>query len=350
MAYDLRDRNLVKRQRLPTGSYYFQTHRFLQHKVLQKLASDDKLKPELEKAFQQAFQILRRATPSASPIQVPTPELWVKFERTLPHLISFQAAVASVNVRGTLAYARLLSDAGMNMWERGLSADGLRLLEAAEKHLKELNSKEELLMASINVIIVLLIWDHGISRRNESLDRIKNALTIRQNHQNNTLRPDSSEIPRTDDILLHNAWSDYAVTQLQFHKVSEAEPIFERCFEKYKIWGTEDEIPYEYAKYHHHKAFCNLYRGKMDEAIAQARKGLSLMQQATAHDSSLSYRFQFDLACILFQTEDIGSALILHEEVLEKRLSWSKYSFLTLQSYYAVGSLKAHLLDFGAAE
>lgn len=67
--------------------------------------------------------------------------------------------------------------------------------------------------------------------------------------------------------------------------------------------------------------------------------------------SSATSKTQFDLACIVLQSGDLERALNLHQQVLDSNLKQlGKFSFLTLQSYYAVGALHAYRGELAQAE
>ncbi|MCJ1467362.1 hypothetical protein MMC07_005986 [Pseudocyphellaria aurata] len=334
---------LVKDQ---DGQEILSIHRSLQQKILEDI---DKDAQKREEVFAQAFSLVRKRFPLPSPIQVPEPEKWPVCKDNLPHVLRLQTVVTEnlPSILPSVEVARLLSDGGINLWERGMTNEGLRLLRSAEAILDQLKSDESQLRANIHIIIALLIQDYGFSYIAESKDRIEKALQIRKDHLSHT-RP--YLYTRDHDILLHNAWSDYGCVLLQYNKHIEAEPIFRRCLVKYHEWGNETEIPYEYYKFNHHTAFCRLYHGDFAEAIKLAEEGLRMVTLATGQSSATS-KTRFDLACIVLQSGDLTRALELHQQVLKSNLKQhGKFSFLTLQSYYAVGALHAYRGELADAE
>lgn len=321
-------------------------HRSLQQKILEKIDEDAQKR---EGVFAQAFGLVRKRFPLPSPIQVPEPEKWPACKDNLPHVLRLQTVVTEIlpSILPSVEVARLLSDGGINLWERGMTSEGLRLLRSAEAILDQLETEEKQLRGNIHIIIALLIQDYGFSYIAESKDRIWKALQIREDHLRQT-RP--GMYTRDQDILLHNAWSDYGCVLLQYNKYNEAEAIFRRCLVKYHEWGEETEIPYEYYKFNHHTAFCRLYHQDFTEAIKLAEEGLRMVTLATGQSSATS-KTRFDLACIVLQSGDLPRALELHQQVLESNLKQhGKFSFLTLQSYYAVGALHAYRGELADAE
>ena len=308
-------------------------HRSLQWKILKDL---DKDAQKREKVFSQAFELVRKIFPLPSPIQVPEPAKWPVCKEYLPHVLHLQSVITKImpSITPSIETAQLLSDGGIDLWERGMTSEGLRLLKSAEAILDRLDTDNPPLRANIDVIINLLIQDYGISHFAESKMRIQRALDIRRH-----FKPE--KYTRNDDILLHNAWSDYGCVLLQYNQYKAAQPIFRQCLTKYRQWGTDAEFPYEYYKYNHHTAFCRLYEHDVTGAIKLAEESLRLIILATGQSSATS-KTRFDLACIFQQSGDLQRALALHREVLESNLrQHGHFNFLTLQSYYAVGAMSA---------
>lgn len=351
----------LKRRRLITvetknGEEILSIHRKLQARILRDL---DKDVSSRQGVFSQVFLIVRSRFPSASPIQVPEPDKWPMCKKYLPHVLSLQRLLLGnlIDVEPSVELARLFSDGGIDLWERGLTTEGLDLLKSAESILDRLDSGDfQPLRADIHVIVSLLLQDSGLIHIGECHDRIKTALEIRTRNQLIAARG-HVKLGRTDEILLFNAWSDYACVLLQLNMFEEAKPIFEKCLLKYQEWGDPNDIPYEYSKGYHHTAFCLMYRGDADQAIEDAERGVDFVEKATGR-SAAYYRWKFDLACLLFQHPDFAVSpslqsrtIALHKEVLEARLMLhGKYTFLALESFYALGSVLSYLGDLTEAE
>ncbi|KIY02879.1 uncharacterized protein Z520_01344 [Fonsecaea multimorphosa CBS 102226] len=330
------------------GEEFLTIHRKLQAKILEELNQPDNA-AERTKVFERVFLLIRGRFPHPSPIQVPEPEKWPICRQYLPHVLSIKRLWQSgiIEIPPSVKLARLISDAGIDLWERCLTVEGLELLRSAEAILDQGGFREDLLRANIHVVVSLLLQDSGIAHLAECRDRIAKVLDIRVKHQENC---DPFDYTKNDDILLHNAWSDYACVLLQYNQYREAARIFDMCFEKYQRWGPPEEIPYEYAKYYHHKAYCLMYEGNFEQAVPLAEYGLHWVQVATGQ-SAATNRWRFDLACLVLQSGDKQRALNLHKEVLEARLKLhGKFGLLTLQSYYAVGAAHRWLNELAEAE
>lgn len=321
-------------------------HRALQLKILKDLDKDPQNR---EKVFRQAFMLVRKKFPTPSPIQVPEPHKWPVYIKYVPHILSLRKVFTESVIRlaPSAEFARLLSDGGMSLWERAKTNESLQLLRSAESILNQISSNEEMLKADINLIIGNLLEGQGFACLPESLDRFQKALNARLEYQKIT---PPEKYTKNDEILLYNAHSDYAVALLQYNNYIQAEPIFDRCLAKYREWGTDEEIPYEYSKYNHNMALCSMYRRDFEKAIRLAERSVQNMFMATGQSPSTN-AWNFTLACIVLQSGDAKRALILHREVLEARIQQHGTSnFLTSQSYYSVGALHAMAGDLPAAE
>ena len=319
-------------------------HRSLQKTTLERLSNDSDKQQE---AFDAAIAMLRRAIPSVSPIQVPEPGKWYEHQVLVPHVLVLQAVYQEfkTQIHPSLDFVRLLMNPGVNQWERGLVRDGLLLMKTAEDVLQLISNEEnELLRADIHTTIALMYDDTGVIDRAEALGRRKKCLDIRQAYAKQ-----ASSISREDEILLYNAWMDYVLSLMQYNKYQEAEAILKTCLAKYQSWGSEKEIPFEYAKYHHWMGMVQMYRGNFEQAIALAQRGVELMTDAGK--ASMMNRFKFDLACIILQSGDLERALAMQEEVYESRIVLNgKANELTLESAYAIGALHEHQGRLAQAE
>ena len=345
MKVQLTRRKLITTE-TSSGEEIWSIHRSLQAKILQELNRDP---PKRQRVYTQAFHLIRTRFPLPSPIQIPEPFKWPTCRRYLPHVLSLRKIYTGhiLEIPPSLELAQLFSDGGIDLWERGMTNEGLDLLKSAEEMLDKLDCGEDLLRANIHVIISLLIQDSGLAQLAECKSRISSALEIRKKHHDTT---PPELYTKNDEILLYNAWSDYGCVLLQYNDFLAAEPIFAACFKKYNSWDPPETIPYEYSKYYHHMAFCLMYQKRFSEAIELAEQGLYWVTVATGYSAAYN-RWKFDLACIVLQSGDLKRALSLHEEILESRTEQHGSSaYLTLQSWYAVGAVQAYLDDLVNAE
>ncbi|KAL9043636.1 MAG: hypothetical protein Q9214_003184, partial [Letrouitia sp. 1 TL-2023] len=345
----IRQRSLVKRRLIQAktveGELCLSLHRSLQRSIRETAAKDATI---LQKVFDQALILVRKAFPASSPIQVPDPSSWRGHQRLLPHVMSLQSAFVEAKsaIRGSKKFAGLLSDAGVNQWARGFTRDGLLLLTTAERVLDSVHTDiSNLMRADIHSFIALMHDNTGISTRAESLHRREVAFGIRRK-QMESLAHQASQVEET---LLYNSWLDFAISLLQYNRYHEVETILEKCLKKYREWGSPDEIPYEYAKYGHKMGLIRMYQGRYEEALELCQQGVQHMEK-TGNDS-LMLRFKFDLACIHLQKGDIEQSLAVHKQVLSQRIPvCGKVNENTLQSYYAIGALEEIRGNFPEAE
>lgn len=191
----------------------------------------------------------------------------------------------------------------------------------------------------------------GISRKKDSLQRREKALEIRERYMVRQ-RVANNRISQDDEILRYDAETDYACSLFQWNRWGEASPVIAACLEKYREWGTPQEIPYEYGKYYANTAVVRMYEDRMDEAISLAKQAVNVMSgEPERAISSQTFRYRFTLACITLQAGRLAEALHLHEEVLKDRQRYLGMSNTqTLTSIYAVGAMHHHLQHINEAE
>lgn len=252
-------------------------------------------------------------------------------------------------IRGSLEFARILSDAGINQWERGMTRSGLTLLRTSEEVLDALSfDSHDSLRADIHIIVALMYDNTGVSNRKEAIVRREKALEIRKTRTQTDPRPSVAAL-HEEEVLLYNARMDYAISLLQFHDYRRAEPVIEDCLRKYQEWGTPEELPYEYAKYYNKMALVRLYQRRYDEAIDLAKQGVKWM--GVTQNFSLQSRFDFDLACILLQTGKVEESRQLHQRIFDGRVEkLGQSSELSLHSRYAIGVISEMKQQYEDAE
>ena len=319
-------------------------HRSLQRGIREGLSADIS---KQQKVFDQAIALIREVFPRSNPLQQPNPNQWAACQRLLPHLHALRDVYYKYasTIKGSIDFAQLLTDAGMDQFERGITKEGLLLLQTAEDVFQaEISDDHQIMRADIHAMIAIMYDNTGITQRQEAFGRRKTALDIRR-----SIFKDAKTPQRKDEILLYNSEMEYAISLLHYHRFKEAEPIIERCLEKFREWGMESEIPFEYAKYYNKIALVRMYQGRFKEAVDLGEKGVKLMKK-TGYILFES-RFKFDLACIILQSGDIDRALIVHEEILKQRIEkLGQANELTLHSVYAIGAIYEMKGDLSKAE
>lgn len=343
MVRELSSRRLIVVRR-QDGQDILSIHRLLQQKILEDLDKDGQKR---EYVFAQVFQLIRKSFPESNLIQVPQPEKWPQCMKVLPHVLSLQTVVTKSvpRISPSIELAHLFADGGTHLWERGKVIEALRLMRTAETIFKKQQNDDKQLAANIDIIIALLVQHFGIRYRAEVLERVEKASKSQEDFKRDC---PPAHYTRQHAVLLNNALAEYGCALLQYNKHKDAEAMFDRCLAKYQEWGTEAEFPFEYAKYHHHIAFCKMYQGNFDNAIASMEKSIELTTRAIGDNVHLSYG---DLACIVLQSGDVQRSLEIQQKLLSSRLELhGKSGLLTMQTYYAIGALHSYLGNLSEAE
>jgi tetratricopeptide (TPR) repeat protein len=328
--------SLIKRRLVVDADACFSMHRSLQRGIREKLSRD---KGKQQRVFDQAVALVRENFPQSNPLQQPTPEKWSEYQKLLPHLHALRDVfhASKGQIKGSIDFAQLLSDAGMDQFERGITREGLLLLNTAERVLDDSSDPNheahQVMKADINAMIAIMYDDFGIEKRREAFVRRELALKIREK-----IFEEAKTQKRQYEILLYNSWMEYAISLLHYHDIKKAEPIIEKCLTKFREWGTEDEIPFEYAKYYNKIALVRMYQGKFEKAISLATRGVQLMEK-TGYNM-FTGRFKFDLACIILQSGDVDGALRTHRQTYNQRIEMvGPTNQLSLHSIYAIGAI-----------
>ncbi|KAF4869365.1 Transcription activator GutR [Colletotrichum siamense] len=341
MITKLKSRRLITIKEAPGAETEYTIHRLLKQKIMGDM--DDY---SIADAFRMTFRLIRKRFPRANPQQVPNPTNWTTCQEYMPHIDSCHQVFAKERKRiqrlsavNSLEVAELFYDAGFHIWSRrGTLYDGLELLETAISLLDEINyDRDSKLRADINCILGLLLLELSCEDRLKGTDRLLEARRIRKviYEQN----PDDHDT----DVLRMNANSDYALCLLNYHKFDEAGNEMLKCFERYQVWGVEDENPFENSKYYGNYSIVLMFQGKMEEAIGSVRKCLDLTERFSGKKAQW-YRRLFLLASIYLQKGELQTALEYHLEILKARLEIDgKHDANFILSLYAVASMYHHL-------
>ena len=347
MIRDLSLSQLVHREK--SGErVYLTTHRSLQEGLMQKLNKDTTTR---QKAFDRATLLLREHFPSPLRIQQAEAKKWPSIVLVLPHLLNLASAFkrAMPSMQGSLLFAELLADVGgMNLYDRGLVKEAQTLLRAAQSTLDSIQHPERSrLRGDISIVLGLLTDIVGISERLEGLELRKQAVQVREDCFSQ-IPP--AEVSTEDEILLHNSYTDLACSYQQLNRFDEVEHFSEKCLEKYKSWGSEDEYPYEYAKYFHHMAFVHIFRKQTAKAVEYGKKAADLMALG-APGAQIATIYLFDWAVFLFQNGEIDYAFEEHKAIFDRRLrECGNLNILTIQSRLMLGIMSFCRNDLDEAE
>jgi len=224
------------------------------------------------------------------------------------------------------------------MWHAGLVSSGVESLQTAEQILDERGVEEvDSLRADIVANLAVVSGFSGIGERQRNMERRKEHLRIRKEEFDSI---PSKNVSQTDLIRYYNAESDMAFGYLQEENFAQVEEIMENCLTRYKTWGTEDEIPYEYAKYYYLMSFVRASQGSIDAALELSRKGVAAATKSAGEDNPVTLLWRFALANLLFHKGNVAESLELNEEILvSRRKVCGEFNAFTFESYSTCGAL-----------
>lgn len=344
MTRILRRRQLVRRE-TSGGEPFLSIHRSLQWSIIVDLS---RVHDHRWQVYHRAFVLLRRGMPMSSPIQVPEPEKWPQFERYTPQILNLRTHCLwpEPPVDLPVDFAHILSDMGTYMWHAGLVDDGSDALETAEHILDERGVDDiDPLRGDILGNLGILSGFAGVSQRKKGMEHRLEALKIRKEVYDDI---PEKKITQDERIRLYIAESDVAFGYLQEEKFEKVEEIMERCLTQYKTWDTEDNIPYEYAKYYYTMSLVRASQGSIRQALDFSRRGVELVTKSAGEEHSVTQLWKFSLANLLYHSGDFAESLRINQEVLSiRRRACGEFNAFSLESYSTCGAL---LLREGDAE
>jgi tetratricopeptide (TPR) repeat protein len=310
-------------------------HRLVQETVLSRLARDPKA---FQEAFQEASNIVQMQLPPSSRIQVPQPGAGYKYKKYMTQIMSLSTRSQTLPLDNpSLDFAQLISDTGTFMCQNGLFLESEALINTGMDVLERSHVNNSELLSDLHILLGT-IGDHvGVSHREMSLRHRAKALGLRRYGCHAT---ESGGLTRLYDIRLWSAEAEYGCALLQEQRFTEAEALFDRCLMRYKSWGSEEEFPFEYAKYHSYMAFVRTSQGRFEEAIKLATHACNLQLMHEGPQSLLFLLYRFALANQCFYAGNHQHALDIHLNVLEfRRKLCGEHNPLTLESYSVIGAV-----------
>jgi len=257
-------------------------------------------------------------------------------------------------MKGFLQLAQLLYDGGFYLWERqdySTTEDAVLILSTALEILNEISHPiYDRLRADILAIMGMCCDRLGPSLYERALEIRKEAWRIRQAVKEQEVKDD--DVSPTTDRLLYNSINDRGLAEMQLNKFHDAEMRFTECVGKYRTWGTEEDYPFEYAKYYHNMGLVHMCQGVITEAVRCLKRAVELEElQEGATRSPLISLFEYHFACVVFHAGDAKKSLEMHLEVLRTREEMSgRCSETALLSCYTVGAMYHYVRDMQRAE
>lgn len=279
-----------------------------------------------------------------SPLDIPEPEKWPKFELYVPQVLNVRTHCLWPDppVELPVDFAQVLSDLATYMWHAGLASEGHKALDTAIHVMDDEDVKrEDPRRGDIEAKLGILMSFNGVSDRRETLEHRKQAWEIRHKEFEGK---SANEITRNDEIRLYNVKCDLAWTHLHERNFAEALPIMEECYTKYQSWDTEEEIPFEYAKYYALTSVIFMGQGKPDVAVKHAERGSELVERAAGSQHPVTQQWRFVLGMMAFHAGAVSKSLEINENILDTRRNvLGDFNHFTLESYSTCAGLLLRL-------
>lgn len=114
---------------------------------------------------------------------------------------------------------------------------------------------------------------------------------------------------------------------------------------------TEEQDPFESAKYYHNYSFVHLSRGQPNLAKKFAERGKDLRGRRSGPQNPLALIYRFTHACFVYRCGDVSLSLLLHDGILK---DWKEvlgeHDWWTLGSYFMVRLLHFEMGNLTNAE
>ncbi|KAK6208485.1 hypothetical protein LQW54_006831 [Pestalotiopsis sp. IQ-011] len=222
---------------------------------------------------------------------------------------------SSPSTVSNLEFAQLLSDSGcMDLAAHGKIFQAYKLNKKVLEILDTLGATHQKPLRSDALVIIGFCTDFmALSKRAEGLQTRLECVEIREQCYREICRDD---LTIHDKIRLHNSYTDLACSYQQTNNFDKVRKYAEQCYKQYQTWGTEDEYPYEYAKYYNHMAYVLLYENDGQRAVEFAKRGYKLVEKASP-DTGTAVLYRFDYANIVFQVGRHQESLLILNQLLK---------------------------------
>ena len=325
---------------------YLSIHRSLQLNLRSSLANDISRRQQI---FDEAVRLIRNVFPSQSKIMTPVNHHWHAYGRYQPHLMSLQTIFdqAGGGLRGSFAFATLLSDEANYLWERNFLDDGARASQLAVSIFNEMDQPDPNAQAQAMCLQGDIELEKGFSGRSNGLALLLKTLDIRKRHIDKPPPGGTHD----EQLLYANAWNDFGCGLLEFAEYAQAEKYLAHALHIKKHNTDEDVEPMEFAEAYMNLAMVRSFQLRHDEAKELLEESARLAKRANGPHSACAQNFTFYWATILLNCGELESARKKHENVLEERKNiFGTFSPRTRHSYYALGTTYQRLGQLDKAE
>lgn len=323
------------------GGYCLTMNRSLVGKILWQLSKDPN---ERWNVFQQALKFLQMGMPLTSALEMPEPKKLALLQMYVPQVLTLRthSQWPDPGVALPVSFAETLADLATHMWHAGLVADGICALHTAIDIMRNKKvSKDRPLQTDVYAKFGTLLSLNGISDRSKSFHFRKKAYDLR--HKKFDLK-DPNEITTNDRIRLYNIKCDMAWHYVHSGQLATGEALLESCLEEYRKRGTEDELPFEYARYFIMMAFVRIRKGMVDIAVTFSKRGAALMETTAGVEHPMTQTWRFLLGVVMFHAGALQKSFDIHDGVLQVRKTMlGEFNRFTLESYSTCGALLLRL-------
>ena len=325
---------------------YLSIHRSLQLNLRSSLANDISRRQQV---FDEAVGLIRNVFPSQSKIMTPVNHHWHSYGRYQPHLMSLQTIFnqARGGLRGTFAFATLLSDEANYLWERNFLDDGARASQLAVSIFNEMDQPDPNAQAQAMCLQGDIELEKGFSGRSNGLALLLKTLDIRKRYIDKPPPGGTHD----EQLLYANAWNDFGCGLLEFAEYARAEKYLAHALQIKKHNTDENVEPMEFAEAYMNLAMVRSFQLRHDEAKELLEESARLAKKANGPHSACALNFTFYWATILLNCGELEAARKKHENVLEERKDiFGTFSPRTRHSYYALGTTYQRLGQLDKAE
>ena len=292
----------------------------------------------------QALDLLRKGMPSVSPIDNPEPDKWADFEKYVPQVLSVRTHCLWPEPPVELPpdFAQVMSDLATYMWQAGLFSEGTDALYTAERIIDDQNvDNKNPLRGNIHEHIGIFASFNGVSEREECMIRRHKARKARQASH---FQIPKGSVTRDDEIRLFNVESDMAFGLMQQEDFVQTEKVMEKCHDQYQKWGSKDDYPFEYLKYHHVMSYVYMSQNDPVTAIENCKLAVQLGEKCAGAMHPTTQLVKCSLANHLYFAGEVEEALEMTKAVLLVRSKvMSEFNFLTLECHVMCATLLLEL-------
>lgn len=154
-----------------------------------------------------------------------------------------------------------------------------------------------------------------------------------------------------DEIRLFNVESDMAFGLMQHEDFVETQQVIEKCHDQYQKWGSKEDIPFEYLKYHHVMSYVHMSQKDPVAAIESCKLAAQLGEKCAGPMHPTTQLVKLSLANHLYLAGEVEESLKMSKAVLHVRSKvMSEFNFFTLESHVMCAALLLELDKFDEAE